>query len=684
MINKIDGKIRIKRSSVIGGTPSIGPTTDHTDGGWGVNDIYPGEYYFNEADNLLWIGGTNSVLQIGLGGSVGASNGLTKVGSDIQLGGTVVNDTSIALDDISLEITSMRDDTTSIYVESGKGTLHLGHKPGQTPTKVTGDIVALAHSGIQLTVPNTGPSTDSKIIIDDNGSGSLRGKDWDVESNTFRYVSLNLDDTLKGIDYPIDYTLGWDVTTPDTLLTTKGYVDREIASGGTTASNGLTKVVDDIQLGGILTQNTSINMGNFSMNIGGFGSSANGAGAVALGTLGSIVDGPQSVVLGGLGGWVDGSQSVILGGLGGSVSGNSSAVIGGGGTTPFNNSITGDSSVVLGGIDNVVVGNQSTIIGGTFNDVISSSSAIISGVSNTINGNSSVINGGGSNTINGTNSVINGGGTNVINAFDSGIVAGTNNIVTGDNSVVVGGYTNNTDSTNSSIVGGKHHTIVNSYSSVVVGGSYNNIGATAGAYGNSQNSVTSGGYRNDINGYSAMASITGGYYNTISGYCNSAAIVSGYQNTITNQSSLSTMIGGQYNEINQSQNSSIIGGYYNSIISLGQPIIGSIIGGKNNEMTGTVAAALRNFSTIIGGESNVIATSTSSAIIGGTNNEISLNTSRSVIIGGNAITATEDDTVYVPNLNVGTVQVFADNTAAAALSTGTVYRTATGVLMIKY
>ena len=61
MINKIDGKIRTKRSTVIGATPSIGPSLDHTDGTWGINDIYTGEYYFNTADERLWIGGTNSI-----------------------------------------------------------------------------------------------------------------------------------------------------------------------------------------------------------------------------------------------------------------------------------------------------------------------------------------------------------------------------------------------------------------------------------------------------------------------------------------------------------------------------------------------------------------------------------------------------------------------------------------------
>ena len=71
MANTIDSKIRIKRSTVIGGTPSIGPSSDHTDGTWGVNDIYTGEFYYNIPDEKLWIGTATGTTQIDLLGSVG-------------------------------------------------------------------------------------------------------------------------------------------------------------------------------------------------------------------------------------------------------------------------------------------------------------------------------------------------------------------------------------------------------------------------------------------------------------------------------------------------------------------------------------------------------------------------------------------------------------------------------------
>ena len=67
----------------------------------------------------------------------------------------------------------------------------------------------------------------------------------------------SVDLTQKGAKYESDYTVNWDGTTPDSFLTTKGYVDR-LVQDGVTASNGLTEVGGDIQLGGTLTQDTNI------------------------------------------------------------------------------------------------------------------------------------------------------------------------------------------------------------------------------------------------------------------------------------------------------------------------------------------------------------------------------------------------------------------------------------------
>ena len=47
----------LKRSTTSGATPSVFTgSTDYTDGTWGVNDIYAGEFYWNMADRKLWLG----------------------------------------------------------------------------------------------------------------------------------------------------------------------------------------------------------------------------------------------------------------------------------------------------------------------------------------------------------------------------------------------------------------------------------------------------------------------------------------------------------------------------------------------------------------------------------------------------------------------------------------------------
>jgi len=57
-------KIRIKRSTTTGATPTIGTTNDHTDGTWSNTDIYVGEFFYNVVDNRLWIGKLGGAQEI--------------------------------------------------------------------------------------------------------------------------------------------------------------------------------------------------------------------------------------------------------------------------------------------------------------------------------------------------------------------------------------------------------------------------------------------------------------------------------------------------------------------------------------------------------------------------------------------------------------------------------------------
>jgi len=97
-------RIRLKRTATSGATPTVGPSTNHTDGTWGINDIYGGEFFWNMADEKLWLGwntgSTSGVTLIypssGSGGTYTADNGLTETpANNFQLGGALITDTYI-------------------------------------------------------------------------------------------------------------------------------------------------------------------------------------------------------------------------------------------------------------------------------------------------------------------------------------------------------------------------------------------------------------------------------------------------------------------------------------------------------------------------------------------------------------------------------------------------------------
>jgi len=62
----LDAKMKIKRSTVLGEVPTIGPSADHTDGTWSATNIYSGELFLNEADSRLWVGAGAEVKELSI------------------------------------------------------------------------------------------------------------------------------------------------------------------------------------------------------------------------------------------------------------------------------------------------------------------------------------------------------------------------------------------------------------------------------------------------------------------------------------------------------------------------------------------------------------------------------------------------------------------------------------------
>lgn len=65
-VNKIDARHRIKRSIIPGSTPTPAPSDDFTDGTWLITDIRPGEFFWNMADEKLWIGNSSGFSQVNI------------------------------------------------------------------------------------------------------------------------------------------------------------------------------------------------------------------------------------------------------------------------------------------------------------------------------------------------------------------------------------------------------------------------------------------------------------------------------------------------------------------------------------------------------------------------------------------------------------------------------------------
>ena len=90
----------------------------------------------------------------------------------------------------------------------------------------------------------------------------------------------------------------------------------------------------------------------------------------------------------------------------------------------------------------------------------------------------------------------------------------------------------------------------------------------------------------------------------------------------------------------------------NNIIASGDT---SFVHFRQTSASGNIGA-YGDYSAILGGNDHNIGTgSISSGIFAGSENVINDNVLRSAVLGGSLITGTTDDTVYVPNLNIGTV-----------------------------
>ena len=316
----------------------------------------------------------------------------------------------------------------------------------------------------------------------------------------------------------------------------------------------------------------------------------------------AIIGGKDNIIsstTGSTGLFTAGAWSVIAGGSNNAISGHSNSFIGGGTNNSINFSL--GNNFIIGGIGNTNKSAHAGILASDDSTVLSNSDG-------------SVIVGGNSNVIDAPTATILGGTSNKTKGEDSSIIGGTGNVITGTTPI------------KSVIIGGENSDISASTRSVIVGGSGNGIS-------NSTRSSIIGGSQNIVNNNS-NSSILNGFSNT--GLTITDSLISGRDNYMVS-SDFSSIIGGEGNIIGitgpgfnlNATSSSILGGLSNTIYEAN--ISSSIIGGSGNTINKGVDY---------------------SAIIGGKGNQINLNINNSVILGGEGITATTNDTVYTPDLNV--------------------------------
>lgn len=372
------------------------------------------------------------------------------------------------------------------------------------------------------------------------------------------------------------------------------------------------------------------------------------------------------------------NYSTIAGGYGNIMSGGTGADTGrfiGGGfyNKIFDNKTQGN--VIVGGISNYITrANRGFIGGGYGNRLNGDESIIIGGYQNIMTDvgsgdvTKSIIGGGEFNTISGTarySSII--GGRNNINKNDDSHVLGSNITSVSDNTTHVenlnvskfdggtiqlglgidsngmvvtgttggGGFTGNTSG---SCITDLWISNLHGCSPITIHDSLVSSSASI----EQLSSVTNTFIFGDSHTYTGLTTTTNPNGNTILG---------GINNTLDTFQigDYNTIIGGDGNLIENRSISNIILGSTDCTIN-GVFVGGSsIISGQDHNIVGSPA------SSIIGGVGGTLTGgSVRSVMVGGLNNYM-VNTTNSVILGGQNITGTTDDTVYVPNLNIQTL-----------------------------
>ncbi len=207
------------------------------------------------------------------GGITGATNGLTKVGANVKLGGTLTDDyTEINRSSnnftelyTNIEHTSSSANTyVDLYSDNGYAYFDIRSRINDQDSRssINGDT-----DGLYLTYVKT-TSDNADISLNENG------------------IFVTLNGTAGKMEYSADYSANF---TPRSLVDKAYVTGLTTTSGVQTANNGLTKSGTNVRFGGTLTGDTILDLGNSYANVYyGFGGN-NITTTLGTGSVGSIL-----------------------------------------------------------------------------------------------------------------------------------------------------------------------------------------------------------------------------------------------------------------------------------------------------------------------------------------------------------------------------------------------------------
>jgi len=179
--------------------------------------------------------------------SVTADNGLTKTANNIQLGGALIQQTSITTSFANtLSLLGLANDTAPAYIlsQTTSGAIRRTTVSSITSTIPVNNGLRLNSGNIQMGGPLVIPTT---VTTDATNTLILAGLQTDAVPD------FVVTETTAGVVRRISTTALAALIVPAPVVIT--------------ANNGLTKTINNIQLGGPLVQNTSVDLAGFNITL---------------------------------------------------------------------------------------------------------------------------------------------------------------------------------------------------------------------------------------------------------------------------------------------------------------------------------------------------------------------------------------------------------------------------------